>query len=446
MAGNRPTALPAPMSELDTPLRAGIGPSGSGASGDALADGLAAAGATAVTATVSPAAGGVHVAEVTTLATAVSVTELTVLAPDATGIWACRLTGCLSDTELTVQLAVLSPLAQPPENVGFWLVGLAESVTYASETGPFLVETCTTNAASCPRLMLACPRWTLTHSFGAVAAALALVLGLELALELGSALGLVARRASSDAGAVAWADDEVAAVDGAADDDEVADDDGAADDEVAEPDGEGDPETEDDPDGDGSAVPVALGSTLEEALGSADEPEIDADADADADGDADTDGEGDGDGDGDGDGEGDGEGDGVLEDGSSWQVVCVLAEPVVVPALGEAVVLAEGVAVASPTEPASAMPDQAASMLTTRKPPASKLSVVARTCAKRILDCPVWTARHGCGAFFMCSESTRRWIGTEYSYPVAGSVMHVREAGSFRKYRTPDVAGPSWRG
>ena len=85
------------------------------------------------------------------------------------------------------------------------------------------------------------------------------------------------------------------------------------------------------------------------------------------------------------------------------------------------------------------MPDQAASMLTIRKPPASKLSVVARTCAKRILDCPVWTARHGHGAFFMCSESTRRWIGTEYSYPVAGAVMHAREPGS-----VPRVSHSRW--
>jgi hypothetical protein len=231
---------------------------------------------------------------------------------------------------------------------------------------------------------------------------------------------------------VAWADDEVAddgaADDGAADDgaaDDGAADDGAADDGAAVPDGEGDPEAEDDPDGDASAVAVALGSTVEEALGSplgsAGEPGIDADADADGDTD------GDGEGDGDGVGVGEGEGDGVLEAGSAWHVVSVLAGAVV---LAEAVELGEAVVVASLTELASAMPDQAASMLTTRKPPASKLSVVARTCAKPILDCPVWTARHGYGAFFMCSESTRRWIGTEYSYPVAGSVMHAREAGS----------------
>ena len=32
IAGNRPDALPAPMSELETPLRFGMGPSGSGVS------------------------------------------------------------------------------------------------------------------------------------------------------------------------------------------------------------------------------------------------------------------------------------------------------------------------------------------------------------------------------------------------------------------------------
>jgi hypothetical protein len=182
--------LPAPISELDTPWRAGTEPSGSGISGDALADGLAEAGAAAVTATVSPAAGGVHFAEVTMLAAAVSVTELTELALEATGIWACRLTGCLSDTELTVQLAVLSPLAQPLVNTGFWLVGLDESVTDTSEADPFSVETFTTNAAACPRLMPDCPRWTLTHSSGAGAVALGLALELALGLALELALGL----------------------------------------------------------------------------------------------------------------------------------------------------------------------------------------------------------------------------------------------------------------
>ena len=239
IAGNRPAALPAPMSELDTPLRAGMGPSGSGAADAVVAGGVAEEGAAAVTATISSAAGGVHFAEVTMLAVAVSVTELTELALDATGTWACRLTGCLSVTELTVQTAVLSPLAQPLVYVGFWLAGLDESVTDTSAADPFSVETSTTNAAAWPRLMLDCPRWTLTHSSvaGAVALGLALesgpALGLALALGLGVelALGLAVRYASSDA----EADDEVTDGDGAADD-------GAAEDGAVDPDVEGDPE------------------------------------------------------------------------------------------------------------------------------------------------------------------------------------------------------------
>ena len=364
IAGNRPAALPAPMSELDTPFRAGMGPSGSGAADAVVAGGVAEEGAAAVTATISSAAGGVHFAEVTMLAVAVSVTELTELALAATGTWACRLTGCLSVTELTVQTAVLSPLAQPLVYVGFWLAGLDESVTDTSGAGPFSVETSTTNAASCPRLMLDSPRWTLTHSSGAVVVALAPVLALELAvvleLALALALGLVARRASRDAEAVASADHELtddgAGEDGAAVDGAAVD--GAADDEAADSDGEGD--SEDDPAGDGSAAGL----------------EAAADGDADADGEGEGEGEGDGDGDGEGEGVGEGDGDGVLEDGSSWQLVSVLAAAVVVTSL---------------TGLAWAMPDEAASMLTIRKPPASKLSVVARTCAKRMrlpcLDC-----------------------------------------------------------
>ncbi len=93
IAGNRLDALPAPiseleMSELETPLRAGTGPSGRTVSAGALAAGVAAVAAEAdaeMTATVSSAAGGVHFAEVTMLAVAVSVTELTEVAPAATG-------------------------------------------------------------------------------------------------------------------------------------------------------------------------------------------------------------------------------------------------------------------------------------------------------------------------------------------------------------------------
>jgi len=151
IAGNSSAALPAPMSELETLLRFGTGPSGSvvpGAAGGALGDeppdepppeALA-----AVTAMVSAAAGGVHLAEVVMLAVAVSFTEETEVASDATGICACRVTACLSDTALTGQLAdpLLSP--QPPVNRGFWLDGweVRATVTWDADPPPE-VETCT---------------------------------------------------------------------------------------------------------------------------------------------------------------------------------------------------------------------------------------------------------------------------------------------------------------
>src|SRR5581483_12301455 len=77
IAGNSPEALPAPISELDTLLRFGTGPSGSvvpGAAGGVPgADEPPPAGpAAAVTVTVSAAVGGVHLAVVVTLAVAAS--------------------------------------------------------------------------------------------------------------------------------------------------------------------------------------------------------------------------------------------------------------------------------------------------------------------------------------------------------------------------------------
>jgi hypothetical protein len=84
-------------------------------------------------------------------------------------------------------------------------------------------------------------------------------------------------------------------------------------------------------------------------------------------------GDGDGEGEGfrDGLGEGDGEGDGVLNAGSSWQVLPVLAEAGL------------AVAVTGLSESACAVPDEAASAPKITGPPASKLSVVARTCPER---------------------------------------------------------------
>ena len=156
IAGNRPAALPALMSWLEAPLRSGIGPSGSAPSGttpagDELAGDLAGEAGeageaeAAVTATVSAADGGVHFSAVMMLAVAVSFTEVTEVALAATGICALSETGCLSDTELTVQLAVPAPLAQPLTNVGFWPDGWAVRATVTSVAEPlFSVETRTT--------------------------------------------------------------------------------------------------------------------------------------------------------------------------------------------------------------------------------------------------------------------------------------------------------------
>jgi hypothetical protein len=156
-------------------------------------------------------------------------------------------------------------------------------------------------------------------------------------------------------------------------DDELSDGDGAGEDGAGEDGAAVDGGT--DPEGDGSAEAVVPGSVLGEPLGaplgSAAEPEVLADGDGDKDADGDGDGDGDGDAEGHGDGEevAEGDGDGAGEDGSSWHLVSVLAAAAVV---------------TSRTESAWAMPDQAASMLTIRKPPASRLSVIARICAKRI--------------------------------------------------------------
>ena len=194
IAGNRPAALPAPMSELETLFRPGGGPSGTaaGETAEALRDDLLAEADgdadAEVTVTVSDAEGGVHFAVVTMLAAAVSFTELTEFALAATAICALRPMGCLSVTELMVQEAAPLPLAQPLVNVGFWLAGCEVSVTVTPEADPFTVEIVTAYPAFCPRWMLDCELWTVTHSS---------VGALELALGLG--LGLLAMKASSEA-------------------------------------------------------------------------------------------------------------------------------------------------------------------------------------------------------------------------------------------------------
>ena len=119
--------------------------SGKAPGDDAAGGELAGDAGAAVTATVSAADGGVHFSVVTTLAVAVSVTEVSELASAATGICALRETGCLSDTELTAQLAAPSPLRQPLVNAGFWLAGRAARATVTPDAEPlFPIETCTT--------------------------------------------------------------------------------------------------------------------------------------------------------------------------------------------------------------------------------------------------------------------------------------------------------------
>jgi hypothetical protein len=193
IAGNKPAALPAPMSELEAPFRFGSGPSGTvmavGAPPE-LPEDLLPGDPGAVIVTDSCAAGGVIVAVVTMLAVAVSVTEPTEVALAATGIWASRVTALVSDTAPTAQVALLFPAAQPLVNVGFWLVGVATRATDTPAAEPFSVETVTMNAADCPRWMLDCDRWTLTLTHSSGWAAVVLELGLGLGLELASALEL----------------------------------------------------------------------------------------------------------------------------------------------------------------------------------------------------------------------------------------------------------------
>jgi hypothetical protein len=130
------------MSELDSPFRRGRGPTGSALCGGALVADLAGEGDAEVTVTVEAAEGAAQVAVVTMLAVAVSFTELVAL--DETGIWASRSTAFWSVTELTVQVAVLSPVVQPLVKVGFWAAGSAVIVTDTSAAEPFLAETATT--------------------------------------------------------------------------------------------------------------------------------------------------------------------------------------------------------------------------------------------------------------------------------------------------------------
>ena len=224
--------------------------------------------------------------------------------------------------------------------------------------------------------MLACERWTLTHSSGWAA-------GLVLALLPG--LGLETMNASRVAeplvaGAV-WDED--------GEDEPVWDGEpaGELDEPVAELVWDGEPvaeldagaaaddEPEPEPDGDGdtgASLGVLVGFVPEDAedagaLGEAEPDELE-----------DPDGVGDGDGDFDVDvGVGVGEGEGEAAAGSTMHLVSVF-----VAALAEVLRLAE----AAPAfiVPACAAPGQPASTPRVRDPPATRLSAAARTCVRRM--------------------------------------------------------------
>ena len=221
--------------------------------------------------------------------------------------------------------------------------------------------------------MLACERWTLTHSSGwaAVLVGLALLVGLE--------LGLEAMNASSEAETVAegevW-DDEDGEDEPVWDGDPVGELDEPVDadaDAAGELEPEAEPELE--PDGDGDTdvlLGVLVGSVPDDAgddagaVGEAEPEELEE-------------GEGDGDGDGDWD-DGWGVGVGVGVDataGSTSHLVSVLG-----PALVEVLGLAE--AASAFIVPARAAPGQPASMPKVRDAPATMLSTAARACARRM--------------------------------------------------------------
>ena len=215
--------------------------------------------------------------------------------------------------------------------------------------------------------MLACVRWTLTHSSGWAAGPAGLALGLEPVVMSAS------RVAETVAEGEAWDDDgeDEPACDGEPVGELDAADDGDADagDDAGD---DAEPEPEADPDGDGDVLPGLLVGSVPEDAGALGEPgELE---DGDGDGDEELE-----DGEGDGDGDwvvGVGVGVGVAAAGSASHLVSVFAS-----ALAEVLGLA---ATAACIVPARAAPGQPASTPRVRDPPATRLSTAARTCAKRM--------------------------------------------------------------
>ena len=233
--------------------------------------------------------------------------------------------------------------------------------------------------------MLACERWTLTHSSGWAAVLVGLLLGL--ALLLGSAFEVM--NASRVAETVA--DDEVRDDDG--EDEPVWDGEPAGEldepagelDEDAGAAGEVEPEPETEPEGDG-LLGLLVGFVPEDAgddAGAVGEPEPEELEEGDGDGEPDDD-ESDGDGEPD-DGESDGDGD---FDGVVVGVAVAAAgrashvESVFAAALVEVLRLAETASAFIVL--AWAAPGQPASTPRVMDPPATRLSTAARTCAGRM--------------------------------------------------------------
>ena len=100
-------------------------------------------------------------------ALAVSVTEVTELAEDATAICACSEYAAGASevpSDPIAQVAEPFPPGQRPVNVAAWPCGEAASVTDTPDAEPFCAETWTVKDAACPRLIPDCDACTLTHS------------------------------------------------------------------------------------------------------------------------------------------------------------------------------------------------------------------------------------------------------------------------------------------
>jgi hypothetical protein len=216
--------------------------------------------------------------------------------------------------------------------------------------------------------MLACARWTLTHSSGWAAVLAGLALLLRLRLELGLAAMNASRVAETvPEGEVCDGDGEDEAVwDG--EDEPVWDGEpvGELDADVgADVDAAAAGELGPEPDGDGDVLlGVPVGSVPDDAgaVGEGEPGELEEE-------------EGDGDGESDGDFDGVGVGVAVAAAGSAWHVVSVFA-------------LAEGLELAAAVPAcivsARAAPGHPASAPRVRDPPATRLGTAARACARRM--------------------------------------------------------------